>query len=157
MDGRRNNTLWGATYNHYGVLNTGNNHHSYNATNNSAANSSKQLIKVKDNVVEGWLHGYDGHITGFALGTDKKLYTVGYNGHGELGIGNKSTSSSKRLTKVTLNGFGNENVKSVHISFGRAAKTIYIITEKDQLWGWGYNGLGQLGLNNTTNQDVPQI
>ena len=155
-----NNKLWGAGYNLRGTLNQGNGHKtSWNTTHNSGTtlNSSGQLIKVMDNVKEAYLVGYENNETGYIIGTNKKMYTLGYNAYGELGHGNKTTNNTFKAKQVTLNNFGNENVKSFTISSDHHTKTVYVITENNQLWGWGYNGLYQLGLNHTNSTTTPTI
>ena len=155
-----NNKLWGAGYNYRGILNQGNGHkQSWHTTHNSGTelNSSGQLIKVMDNVKEASLIGYENNETGYIVGTNKKMYTLGYNGYGELGQGNTVTNNTYKAKQVTLNGFGNENVKSFTISSDSATKTVYVITENNQLWGWGYNGVYQLGLNHHNKTSTPTI
>mgnify|MGYP001448274998 CR=1 FL=1 len=58
----------------------------------------------------------------------------------------------KEYRQVVSNQFYKEKVKHITLSSGHNRKTVYCITEKDQLWGWGYNGTHMLG--NGSNQSV---
>jgi alpha-tubulin suppressor-like RCC1 family protein len=80
------------------------------------------------------------------LSTDSNVYACGYNGHGQLGIG----------SAVTPRGYwdrvpGISNIKEVYCG----SYTVYAITYSGQLWGWGLNNYGQLGIGDTTNRTSP--
>ena len=86
----------------------------------------------------------------YVLGSDGYLYASGLNGGGQLGIGNTTTMYT--LTRVNLpigtikfatsQGFANCN-------------TCMALLGNGQLYGWGWNGHGQLGLGDTTNRSTP--
>ena len=79
------------------------------------------------------------------LSTDSNVYACGYNGNGQMGIGN--TTVRKYWSRVpTIS-----NIKEVYCS----SYTAYAITYSGQLWGWGQNGYGQLGIGDTTNRTSP--
>lgn len=80
------------------------------------------------------------------LSTDSNVYACGYNGHGQMGIGNTTSPRGYWDRVPTIS-----NIKEVYCS----SYTAYAITYSGQLWGWGYNGYGQLGIGNTTNQTSP--
>jgi alpha-tubulin suppressor-like RCC1 family protein len=75
-------------------------------------------------------------------------YSWGYNNQGQLGLGDIANRSSPTQVGYSLepswsslaNGF----------SFSAAVKT------DGTMWTWGNNGLGQLGLGNTTNYSSPK-
>ena len=85
----------------------------------------------------------------------------GYNGHGQCGLGN--TSGVTYIQNINTSNIGprssnsNQIVVKVDITRGypTAANSIYALTKSKQLWGWGYNGYGQLGQNNTSAQSTP--
>jgi alpha-tubulin suppressor-like RCC1 family protein len=82
----------------------------------------------------------------FILKTDGKVYGTGYNGFGELGVGN--TTDRNTWTEITGAGL---NPKSVW-TLGSYAGTTIIQRSDNTIWVCGYNGFGQLGNGNTTNQ-----
>ena len=79
-----------------------------------------------------------------AIKTDGTLWTWGRNLYGQLGI-NVAGVSTGRTTPVTTFA-GGTNWKQV------ACATYHTLAIKTDgtLWGWGQNGVGNLGLNNTT-------
>ena len=100
------------------------------------------------------------------LTTNKgSLFAGGYNGYGQLGVGD----TTNRFGLVRVPGFGeNEShggvagnrVAGFHVSNGGdgygTQHHCYVINEHGKLFSWGYNGNGQLGNGNTTNQTRPQ-
>ena len=79
----------------------------------------------------------------FILKNDGSLWSCGYNGSGQLGLGN--TTTYKSFTKVTTN--INNDVKQVACG----ASYTFILKNDGSVWSCGYNKYGQLGLNDTTN------
>ena len=87
----------------------------------------------------------------FVISDKGRIYSSGYNGHGELGLGN--TTTRNKFQRV--NGFGS-NAKYFTVSVGQNnAAHCLVIDENDNLWTWGYNGYGQLGLNDESNRTSP--
>ena len=78
------------------------------------------------------------------------LYAWGYNANGQLGI--NSTTNALTPTKITTL----TNVSQVVISDAVICSVMAIKTNGD-LYGWGYNGNGQLGTGNTTQYTTPQL
>lgn len=78
---------------------------------------------------------------------DGTLWCWGYNGNGELGLGD--LEARRVPTKVDIdNGAGWIDVATgrLHTCGVRANHT---------LWCWGYNGYGQLGLGDIVDRDIP--
>jgi alpha-tubulin suppressor-like RCC1 family protein len=78
------------------------------------------------------------------------LYATGYNGYGQLGLGDVNTR--RTWVKISLS-----NV--VYFDACTAADDIvhcFAINSSGELYAWGYNGYGGLGLGNTTQQNSPQ-
>lgn len=104
------------------------------------------------------IQAYDNTI---ALSDAGDVVVWGYNGHGQLGHGN--TSGVTYLQNLNTTNIGprsadkNQIITKVDITRGypTASNTIYALTKSKQLWAWGYNGYGQLGQNNTSNQSTP--
>ena len=79
----------------------------------------------------------------FILKNDGSLWSCGFNGHGNLGLGD--TTSRYTFTQITTN---TNDIESVYCGCG-----YNIILKNDgTLWGCGYNGYGQLGLGDITNK-----
>lgn len=81
----------------------------------------------------------------FAIKTDGTLWSWGYNGQGQLGLGNITDYSSPKQVGALTSW---SNVSSGN-SYAVAIKT------DGTLWSWGYNAQGQLGLGNTTDKSSP--
>ena len=80
--------------------------------------------------------------------TDNKLYSWGYNGYGQCGRGNTTTIHS---TPVEISVSGQIPVKVQCCSQGSYG-TSTVLMRSGRVYQCGYNGQGQLGNGNTTNQ-----
>jgi alpha-tubulin suppressor-like RCC1 family protein len=130
---------WGS--NNFGELGNG----STGATSVPVA-PSRGAIPAGVNIVDVE-PGY-GHT--LALGDDGKVYAWGYNVFGQLG--NNSTVQSTVPVAVSAGAIP-AGVRIVAISAG-----IYhslAVDENGQVYAWGYNAYGQLGINSTNNSPVP--
>ena len=88
-----------------------------------------------------------GNYHSMAIGDDGELYTWGENSYGQLGTGDKTTVY--KPTKVTLaNG-----IKPKTISAGGSYSMA--IGEDGELYTWGDNSYGQLGIGNTQIKLIP--
>lgn len=89
-----------------------------------------------------------GSYQNLAKGNDGKLYAWGNNASGQLGDG--TTTERHTPVPVTLP-FGVTSFSSF------AAGNGFSLAKGDdgKLYGWGFNGNGQLGNGNTTNQNIP--
>ena len=77
------------------------------------------------------------------LKNDGTLCGTGYNGNGQLGLGDKTNRTT--FTEITTN---TNDIKSIHCGYEHT-----LMLENDgTLWGCGLNDHGQLGLGNTTNR-----
>ena len=85
-----------------------------------------------------------------ATKTDGTLWAWGYNGYGQLGQNDK-TSRSSPVQVGSDSTWPTEN--SDHI--GGTSESGMAIKTDGTLWAWGYNSLGRLGLNDTTNYSSP--
>lgn len=92
-------------------------------------------------------------ISFFALSTDGQVFSMGDNGYGQLGHGN--TTDNSYLKRIDPAQFNNEAVIFISAAGGNSA-SVFAITETGKCFGWGKNGVGQLGLGNQTNQSTPQ-
>ena len=77
------------------------------------------------------------------LKNDGTLWSTGYNGGGQLGLGD--TTNRNTFTEITTN---TNDVKSIYCGWYHT----FILKNDGTLWGCGYNNFGQLGLGDTTNR-----
>jgi alpha-tubulin suppressor-like RCC1 family protein len=105
--------------------------------------ASKLLACAAPDVISLW-GGARGTII---LKSDGTVWTWGTGGFGKLGI---NTTKGKSLVPVEVHGASNmDYLHSVIAVMGGETHNLALQTD-GTLWGWGYNGFGQLG-NGTTN------
>lgn len=90
------------------------------------------------------------YISTYVLTSTGEVWATGYNGNGNLGNGN-TTNQSSFVRAGTITGVTNLSLA------GSAYTSVYAWNASGRLWVWGYNGLGQLGIGNTTNQSSPVL
>lgn len=113
------------------------------------ASVSGQSCKIIGLWVSHELNGGEGDAcTAFAIDQAYRLWTWGYNGNGECGIGNTTTPQT---TPQLVSGIS--NVRMLHAR----PRNVMAVTNTGQLYTWGWNGYGQLGLGNTTAYTAPQL
>jgi alpha-tubulin suppressor-like RCC1 family protein len=89
----------------------------------------------------------DDNVHYFILKTDGKVYGTGYNGFGQLGIGNTTNQTS--WVEITGAGTNPRNVWPL----GAYTGCTFIERADGSIWAAGYNGYGQLGLGNQTDRN----
>jgi autotransporter-associated beta strand protein len=145
----KDNALYGYGYNEYGQLGNGN---TTNMTTEAACLFSTSAVFSPTfypvQVANGYIHTV-------VLMSDNTIWSCGQNIHGQLGIGTTTTTVNK-LTKM-INPSGNTTMFTssqypVQIACGEV--TTIILMSDNTLWGTGYNGNGQLGLNDTTSRNT---
>jgi RCC1 and BTB domain-containing protein len=77
-----------------------------------------------------------------------ELYGFGYNYFGQIGCGN----NSNQLTPIKIIGFNSEKI----VSIACGGYHSLVLTDEGQVYSWGYNSHGQLGLGNKAHQNRPQ-
>uniref|UniRef100_UPI0012EA73D5 RCC1 domain-containing protein n=1 Tax=Bartonella queenslandensis TaxID=481138 RepID=UPI0012EA73D5 len=85
---------------------------------------------------------------GFALRSDGSIWAAGYNGSGQLGLGDTTSRSS--FTQIPLS----ESVIDISITDGRYGP-VGAVTQQGHVYLWGANGYGQLGTGDTSAQYKP--
>ena len=128
---KNDNTLWGCGRNYYGRLGLG--------KDTADKTVFTQIITNTDGIKSVYC-GYDHTLM---LKNDGTLWSCGYNGEGELGLGD--TTNRYVFTQIITN---TDNIKSVYCG---ESHTI-ILKNDGTLWGCGNNNCGQLGLGNTSNR-----
>ena len=90
------------------------------------------------------------------LGTNGQIYGCGYNAYGQLGVGD---TKDRAVPTAALFPSGPDK-KAIMISKAYVNSpvytSVYAISNTGQLYVWGMNDRGHLGIGNTTNQDTPQ-
>ena len=127
---KNDNTLWSCGYNDKGQLGLGDTSDRYTFT---------QVTTNADDIKQVYYGGY--HT--FILKNDNTLWSCGYNGEGQLGLGD--TTYRTTFTQVTDN---IDDIKSVYCGDSHTL----ILKNDGTLWGCGYNTSGQLGLGDTTHR-----
>lgn len=84
----------------------------------------------------------------FVMGSDGKLYTAGGNLSGELATGSTAPYIS---TPVVVTPPGGRSIVDV---FSYGVRTVFYKMDDGSLYGAGYNGKGELGNGNTTDQST---
>lgn len=85
-----------------------------------------------------------------ALTEDGEVYAWGSNNCGQLGLG---VSNNQATPKRVTGHLSTYNKRIIAVSCGQSFTVA--LTEDGELYSWGYNGNGQLGIANNTNQQLP--
>lgn len=139
-----NGEVWAWGYNGYGQLGVGNTSNVLVPTKVTALNGVN-IVDVQ--LSKGYYNG--GRYHTLFLADDGSLYACGFNGSGQLGIGNTTNQSTPQL----LSKSDWSQIYAMGASGGFSAG----IDTSGDLYMWGYNGRGQLGIGSTTNQSTPQL
>ena len=127
---KNDGTLWGCGNNNNGHLGLG------DTTNRK---TFTQITTNTDNIKEI----YCNRENTFILKNDGTLWGCGYNGYGQLGLGD--TTNRTTFTQITTNA---NNIKEIYCD----GYHIIILKNDGTLWCTGYNKDGELGLGDTTNR-----
>lgn len=85
----------------------------------------------------------------YAALTDNRLLAVGDNANGMLGLGHKNeVKTFEEIT--TLRG---KSIKDIACGWLH----VLVLTEEGQVWAWGWNNWGEVGVDNKEPQWVPQL
>ncbi len=96
-------------------------------------------------------HYGDDAVSLFALDTNGKVYSWGNNGWGQLGLGDSTNRTSPvQITTV----IGSKTIVKLSVS-SNWGMNVAAIDSTGQLYTWGYNGQGSLGLGDTTLRTSP--
>jgi len=79
-----------------------------------------------------------------------EVFAWGYNSCGQIGSGTTNNQVTPRKVGGVLNG-----LKITDIACGQTSSMA--LSSQGDIYAWGYNGNGQLGIGNTTNQPTPRI
>ena len=129
---KNDGTLWSTGYNEYGQLGLG------DTTNR---NTFTEITTDTNDVKSFYCGGYHTLI----LKNDGTLWSTGYNGYGQLGLGD--TTNRTTFTEITTNV---DDIKSVCCG----AYHNIMLKNDGTLWGCGYNTNGELGLGDTNYRNI---
>ena len=129
---KNDGTLWGCGYNPYGELGLG---------DTKSRTTFTQTITNVNNIKKIYCGG--DHT--FILKNDGTLWTCGYNGEGQLGLGDNNHRYT--FTQITTNA---DNIKSIYCGENHTI----ILKNDGTLWSCGRNDYGQLGLGDGTNRNT---
>lgn len=88
----------------------------------------------------------------FYIDSNDRVFAAGLNTNGVLGVGTNSTSFSS-FTALAL--VGGVALSCRDIFTGTQGPSAAVITTNGELYTWGNNNFGQLGLGDTTNRNAP--
>lgn len=137
--------VWG--YNYQGQLGNGTTNRGTGASGQSVALPRKANISDVDKIICNTRHL-------MAIKADGTVWSWGYNGYGQLGIGTSGTSSGDsgycRTTPVQVKISANEFLTNV-ADIGITYYTTYVLRKDGTIYSFGYNANGTKGDNTTNN------
>jgi len=139
-----NGEVWVWGYNGYGQLGVGNTSNVLVPTKVTALNGVN-IVDVQ--LSKSYYH--TGQYHALFLADDGSLYACGANSSGQLGIGNTTNQSTPQLLSKS-------DWSKIYAMGDGGGFSAGIDTSGD-LYMWGYNGQGQLGIGSTTSQSTPQL
>jgi len=124
-------------------------------TNGSGGGHAFRDVRIKRISMSGGCGYPDSVRHTLALDENGDVWAWGYNGYGQLGTNNTTSYNiPQRISRATY--FNNQAVVAIW-AFGNRTGWSMAVTADNNLYVWGYNGNGQLGLNDTTSRQVPVL
>lgn len=84
----------------------------------------------------------------YALMKDGSLYAWGGNKYGQLGLGLGNNENKTTVSKIN-------SITGKVISLATGKYNVFALTEDGSLYAWGANSMGQLGVGDTENKNIP--
>lgn len=122
---------------------------SSSSSNPATVSSGSGGVQFIDNRTNYWVSMSCGYRFCLFLDINGRLYSRGYNNYGQCGIGNTSTVTT--LTEITGSSTYPGPWKKVSAGYLHTCG----ININNELYCWGYNAYGQLGLGDTTQRTTP--
>ena len=101
------------------------------------------ILYAPPNIIE-FVCGYDQNLF---LDSEGNVYSVGFNAHGQLGLGHNTNQNE--LNKIP-------NIPPIK-TISCVSASCYLIDFEGNLWNFGYNGCGQLGHGDRKHINTPKI
>ncbi|XP_064413830.1 RCC1 and BTB domain-containing protein 2 isoform X2 [Latimeria chalumnae] len=124
-------------------------HNGYSQLGNGTTNPGLSPYQVSTNLLNKKVIeiGCGSHHS-MALTSDGEVYTWGYNNSGQVGSGSTANQPTPRRVTSCL-----QNKMVIHIACGQMCSMA--VVDDGEVYVWGYNGNGQLGLGSNGNQPTP--
>ncbi|XP_030635910.1 RCC1 and BTB domain-containing protein 1 isoform X1 [Chanos chanos] len=124
-------------------------HNGYSQLGNGATNQGVSPVLVATNLQSKRITAVAcGSHHSVALTHDGEVFAWGYNNCGQVGSGSTANQPTPRKVSSCL-----QNKVVVNIACGQTSSMA--VVDNGEVYGWGYNGNGQLGLGNNGNQLTP--
>ncbi|XP_006879568.1 PREDICTED: RCC1 and BTB domain-containing protein 1 isoform X2 [Elephantulus edwardii] len=124
-------------------------HNGYSQLGNGTTNQGIAPIQVCTNLlIKQVIEVACGSHHSMALAADGEVFAWGYNNCGQVGSGSTANQPTPRKVTNCLH-----IKKVVGIACGQTSSMA--VLDNGEVYGWGYNGNGQLGLGNNGNQLTP--
>ncbi|NXV58701.1 RCBT2 protein, partial [Molothrus ater] len=124
-------------------------HNAYSQLGNGTTNHGFIPCQVSTNLVnKKVIEVACGSHHSMVLTSDGEVYTWGYNNSGQVGSGSTANQPIPRRVTSCL-----QNKIVVNIACGQMCSMA--VVENGEVYVWGYNGNGQLGLGSSGNQPTP--
>ncbi|XP_061463580.1 RCC1 and BTB domain-containing protein 2 isoform X3 [Rhineura floridana] len=124
-------------------------HNAYSQLGNGTTNQSLVPCQISTNLLnKKVIEVACGSHHSMVLTSDGEVYTWGYNNSGQVGSGSTANQPIPRRVTSCL-----QNKIAINIACGQMCSVAVI--ENGEVYVWGYNGNGQLGLGNSANQPTP--
>jgi alpha-tubulin suppressor-like RCC1 family protein len=141
-----NGVLWASGYNNYGNLGNGSTEHEtfmnkvYFGGQEGNINPKRAVVKFAVNESEDQA----AYITCIAMTADGTIWTWGYNGYGQLGIG--STDGSAHPTPIPISLTNSSGIKQIlNTGDSSNSQSLFILFNNGQVQGCGWTNYGELG------------
>ena len=118
---------------------------SYGANGSGSANKKEPSAIISSEDIKHISQGYHG---GLAVNMDGQVYAWGSNVYGQMGFGSNGGYNYKPALVPSLS-----NIKEVSSGWSH----MLALTNAGQVYAWGLNSNGRLGLGNTTNRPTPTL
>ena len=142
-----NDDLWAWGFNSQGQLGQGDTTHRYSPTKVTNLSDVKQIFANGGDATTSGIQ-INTHV--IALLNDGTMYGCGDNGNGRLGVGDAAFDR----TSFTLTSGSLPVIKEIFAGGGYYGYSA-ALDVNDELWTWGYNGYGILGLGDDTERTAP--
>ena len=138
---------------------------SSNENNGGGGTVQPEQEPEPDNLTVKKFYNFDAYysFSTYAILSDGSLYTWGDNNYGQLGLGDKTNRYyyPSENQKINIPDKINELIGLKDTDYDTSKRmyinkfSLYAITENGELYAWGDNSDGQLGIGNTDNQTKP--